>query len=54
MPTTPSPYNYNRTRYKKVPKRVKSEGGCALTLFVLVAISSVITIATSGLIAFNI
>jgi hypothetical protein len=54
MPTTPSPYNYNRTRYKKVPKGAKGGGGCALTLLVLVAVPSVITIATSGLIVFNI
>lgn len=34
MPTTPSPYKYNRTRYKSVPKRAKGGGGiCGIIVF---------------------
>lgn len=40
MPTTPSPYNYNRTRYARVPKRAKSGGlGCGIVALAMIVVS---------------
>lgn len=36
MPTTPSPFKYNRTRYAKVSKRAKSgKSGCVVIAFII-------------------
>ena len=44
MPTTPSPFNYNSTRYRKVPKRVKKSGGGICGLIVLAGLTVTLTI----------
>lgn len=54
MPTTPSPYGYNRARYGKVSKRAKSGGICGILALALLAIPVTIVIAVGGLVAQNI
>lgn len=42
MPTTPSPYNYNRTRYKKVSKKAQSGGLCGVIVLGAIVVLGVI------------
>lgn len=53
MPTTPSPYNYNRTRYRNKTPRT-SQGPCLVIAFILVIIPITTLTAIGGLIVQNV
>lgn len=45
MPTTPSPYKYNRTRYKKVSKKTQSGGLCGVIVLGAIVVTTALVAA---------